>query len=53
MTELPLDEVEDILDSLEKDGLVWKRWDVVKQDYVWNVTEVGKFFFKIVSEVEK
>ena len=33
--------VADILKDFEKEGLIFKTWDVKKQDYVWHKTEFG------------
>jgi hypothetical protein len=36
------EEVGKILEDFEKQGIVYKRWDVKKQDYVWCKTEYGE-----------
>ena len=35
-------EVAKILDELERAGMIFKTWDVKKQDYVWHKTEFGR-----------
>jgi len=39
--DLSVKEVEAILEDFEKNGLVYKRWDIRKNDYVWHTTEFG------------
>ena len=41
-------EVEQILDELERDGLVFKLWDVKRQEFIWHKTEYGH---KIAKEM--
>ena len=36
-----LERVNEILKEFEEIGVVWKRWDVKKNDYVWYKTELG------------
>ena len=38
---ISLEEIEKILKEFEDLGVVWKRWDVKKNDYVWYRTELG------------
>jgi len=38
---LSIKQIEEALDKLEKLGFVWKRWDIVKNDYIWYKTEFG------------
>ena len=33
---------EEMLKVFEKEGLVFKTWDIKKQDYVWHKTEFGE-----------
>ncbi len=35
-------EVKEIIEEFEKEGLVFKTWDIKKQDYVWHKTEFGE-----------
>lgn len=34
-------EVKKILEEFEEEGLIFKTWDIKKQDYVWHRTEFG------------
>ena len=38
---MEIEEVEKILKEFEEEGLVFKTWDIKKQDYVWHRTELG------------
>jgi len=40
--------VKDTLEWFEKEGMVFKTWDIKKQDYVWHKTEYGR---KIAREM--
>ncbi len=33
--------VNEILDEFEREGIVWKRWDVKRNEYVYFKTEFG------------
>lgn len=39
---LTKDDIERILGEFEEQGLVYKRWDIKKNDYVWSRTERGE-----------
>ena len=47
---LSASEIESILYQLETKGLVFKTWDIKKQDYIWHMTESGN---EIASEITK
>ena len=52
MTEDPFlspSEVENILYQLEQKNLVFKTWDIKKQDYVWHMTESGDELGRILD----
>jgi hypothetical protein len=38
---LSASQVEEILYELEQKGLVFKTWDIKKNNYVWHMTESG------------
>ncbi len=38
---MELKEVEKMLEEFEEQGLIFKTWDIKKQDYVWHKTELG------------
>ena len=53
MTEDPFlspSEVENILYQLEQKNLVFKTWDIKKNDYVWHHTESGR---ELAEKLEK
>lgn len=47
---LSASEIEAILYQLETKGLVFKTWDIKKNDYVWHMTESGN---DIAAEITK